>query len=308
MPSTKTVGRSERTAFKITLFRKHVGRAIGSLPFVLRKFGHDYSGIKIVDLNAGDGSAYENAPKWAWGSTIALAANIGATHPYGFVRIGGYEWDAKVFNHLLTNLTERLPELNYVKLSDTQWRHSTTGATLIVRNKDSSTEQFILRPGEGLYVMHDPNSMGTASFDARYLKLIFDRHPLRCAFFSALGFNAAGQKRLSREGRDPWFKFIESLIDIVRNRSSLDLLLTYIVNDPAQWAYLQLMPKKWGEQTREEIDKCAANAGFLVNTVSWRFNQAHFKDTIMRLINTLKELHDANMDSPSDRSALPGNE
>lgn len=280
------VGYSDkRTPAKHRILRAHAGRDIGAAPYAAKKIGRIYSGHRIVDLTAGD-ATQDSINPWERGSSPAIFATLAAQNQN--VRVDLYEINPSTFDRLIHNLTMQLPSLGYSQLSEQEWHHSYRNSRVKAIRGDGSQETFNnLEFGEWLYINNDPNNMDGWTLDMESLYIV--RQTKVATFMSTMGCNSGGLKRLPRNRRDVWFEHIKRAVDIVRKITWLDLLIFEITNDAAQWAYLQLIPRKWTAGTVKDMAKHFNDEQLDVLAVSFWDDQDGFWEVCKRLFLTKKE-------------------
>lgn len=280
------VGYSDkRTPAKHRIQRAHAGRDIGAAPYAAKKLGVAYDGHLIVDLTAGDGTRDSINP-WECGSSPAIFSSLAATRPN--IRVRLFEVNPSSFNWLNENLTLHLPDIGYEQIGDQEWKHRKVGSIVTAINGDGSKDTFAdLRPAEWLYVSNDPNNMQGWTLNMECFCQL--RQTRFATFMSTMGCNTSGLKRLERWQRDIWFNHIDHAKRIIQYSRWLDLIIFEITNDPAQWAYLQLVPRKWTSNTIIEMSKHFRAEHVDVRAVSFWDDFDGFDEMCNRLFLTKKE-------------------
>jgi hypothetical protein len=280
------VGRSDRrTPAKLDVLRAHAGRMIGASWYAAKKTGWKISGNHVIDLTAGD-AAGDGEHEWIQGSSPAVLSSFCRTQIN--LRVTLIERSKPIFARLNENMSRCLPRYGFVEIGSMNWRHNVTGSTINMICTDARTVDLTdLLPDEWLYVFNDPNSMHGWCLDVKLLGFLSKSRPV--SFMSTMGCNTDGLKRLILDERLGWLAHINAAIEMVKLNPHLDLLLFDIKNDPAQWAYLLLVPRKWVEETRAQMVRAFTQSELVVGSLSWRKNQTEFYETVDKLIYTNKE-------------------
>jgi hypothetical protein len=286
------VGYSDkRTPAKHRILFAHAGRDIGAAKYAAPMLFRTppYTGHLIIDLTAGDAVCDYNSA-WERGSSPAIFSLLAAQHPN--VRVRLYEINPSTFDRLITNLSAHLPELGYEQITDQSWRHRRQGSVVDALREDGSQEIFAdLRPGEWLYVSNDPNNM--AGWTLNMQRFVELRQTRIAMFMSTMGCNSGGLKRLERPRRDIWFDHIRKAERLIAGAGWLDLVLFEILKDAAQWAYLQLVPRKWTQGTIKDMSRRFQKEQLEVAAFSFQEHPSEFADVCERLFLTKEEREEA---------------
>jgi hypothetical protein len=203
-----------------------------------------------IDHNAGDGEvAFGDAWERSCSPGILIHHQQHQMVPSTTVL---YERDLTTYMDLVANLRERLEPmgLEFAEDQDQVWwagNSPRTDAPMTVvarcRNAlEAEVPEWLSRSSAAISI-NDPNgSLGWSvreSFAAEFL----ERGVWRYRMFSALGFNAAGQKRAPREQRELSYGHFNSVITSLPQWRDLVLIVTQGAH---QWAYLVETPAKWG--------------------------------------------------------------
>jgi len=142
----------------------------------------------------------------------------------------------------------------------------------------------LLQPTQACFVHCDPNNAHQTPLTNEFVAGFS-----RCTMYLAtLGCNAGGIKRLPLKERTEWFDYVAMLVD--RLPTHHDVLLFWLVNDNAQWAYLANVPKVWKDwAVQDGVEKGAKIWEKGVGGVSWRSHEKRFKDEVHRLFLTDEE-------------------
>lgn len=92
-------------------------------------------------------------------------------------------------------------------------------------------------------VLNDPNNVDRWAVRDGFAVEIMGRETNMLRMFHAIGANANGVKRMSREYRERWFTFVDAEIAALSNNH--DLLLCRLVQDSHQWAYMIRTSSGW---------------------------------------------------------------
>jgi len=253
----------KRTPAKHRLLDTQLGHELGAAPYIQKKFGgksyYRFDGMLIVDLTAGDADpSHDPTNELHRSSSPLLFARHAVTHGHS-VRIRLYERDHQIFDRLINNLEHYLPQLRdkqgslgYDRIGSRKWASARTGSTVRAICGDGSEEDFSdLRLHEWLFVNNDPNTMQGWCLDMPAFAYALQTRP--GTFMSTMGCNPGGLKRLSSSERDRWWDYVWAAKRFVDQHSSLTLILVPLLNDPSQWAYLQIVPRRWVGRACKEI-------------------------------------------------------
>jgi hypothetical protein len=143
-----------------------------------------------------------------------------------------------------------------------------------------------LKENQAAFVHCDPNAVSQMPLT----KQLVSSWNAYTMYLVTLGCNAQGVKRnMSREDREQWFMYKESLCAILpRNH---DAVLFWLQLDDHQWAYLLSLPKVW----RDDFVKMAINNTVKhwpkgIGSISYRSDPNGFEREVRRLFLTNAEL------------------
>jgi hypothetical protein len=278
-----TVGRSDRTRWKLRLLNKIFGREIGVLN--LPQFA-DVPGSFWVDLTSGNAASL-GPGEWIISSSAAIMlhhARYGRNRKP--VRIVLYEKAPRTYKELLDNLAVNLPALGYERIDEAHWKYGSL-VDVSVRNADSATfDPAEIPPDWAVQIVNDPNTVNGWAMDPGLMAAVKKRSRL-CLGVSTMGCNANGSKRLNREEREIWFKHVQSQIEGLHKHH--DLLLAAIERDSHQWAYLITAPAAWKEEVSRDARGAFARGGFQLNCVWLRSDPEKFQELLNILFLTKSE-------------------
>jgi hypothetical protein len=290
---------AQRTAAKHRLLNRQAGREIGAAPYIRQRFGglsyFQFKGILIVDLTAGDADPDKDPTNpLGLSSSPLIFAKHAAQHRN--IRVRLYEHNRQTFKRLIENLEKYLPQLrdkdgrrlHFERIGRTKWV-TDTNSTLQVIYGDGSEEDFSdLRRHEWLLVNNDPNTMAGWCLDMVAFGYAIETQP--AAFMSTMGCNSGGLKRLPLKQRKRWWRFWETAKRFVDQYPSLALILVPLTNDPAQWAYLHLIPRAWVTRIHKEITNDLKKEGLHAKIYAHPNDAKKFNHALEVLLFTKAEL------------------
>lgn len=276
------VGKSaQHTPTKHSGVDRFVSKESGACIGMARK--GDLTETYWIDHNAGDG---ETAHGDRWDKACSPGILI---HHQQYQLVPSttvlYEFDQPTYFRLVENLRYRLDRigLEFNENQDQVWwvgDSQKTGApmTVIARCQDSRLAELPewLTGKSAAISLNDPNgSLGWSvreSFAAEFKA----RGVWRYRMFSALGFNAAGQKRADLGKRLVSYGHFDSVTSQLPQWRDLVLVVT---EGAHQWAYLVETPTRW------DVDGFPGAKQF-----SYRSNPTGFYSALDRLVLTKDEL------------------
>lgn len=277
------VGKSQHTPTKHSGVDRFVSKESGACIGMARK-GH-LSETYWIDHNAGDGET-AHGDRWEKGCSPGILIHH---QQYQLVPSTTvlYEIDQRTYFLLVENLRHRLDliGLEYNENQDQVWwvgDSPKTGApmTVIARCQDSRLAELPdwLTQWSAAISLNDPNgSLGWSvreSFAAEFKA----RGVWRYRMFSALGFNAAGQKRAELGKRLLSYGHFDSVTSQLPPFRDLVLVVT---EGAHQWAYLVETPTKW------DVEGFPGAQQF-----SYRGNPTAFYSALDRLVLTKSEVEE----------------
>lgn len=277
-----TVGKSaQHTPTKHSGIDRFVSRESGACIGMARK--GDLTETYWIDHNAGD-AEIAHGDEWERACSPGILI-----HHQQFQRVPSttvlYEIDQHTYFRLVENLRYRLGRIGlefYESQDQVSWAGNSlkTGApmTVIARCQDSRLAEIPewLTGKSAAISLNDPNGSLGWSVRASFAAEFKARGVWRYRMFSALGFNAAGQKRAVREKRELSYGHFDSVTSQLPQWRDLVLVVT---EGAHQWAYLVETPTKW------DIEGFPSAQQF-----SYRCNPTGFYSALDRLVLTRSEV------------------
>ncbi len=276
-----SVGHGPRTQGKHALLDSIVGREAGMMANPKAR-AHRLSFMvpfyTMLDLTAGDGLPTNSSEET---SPMILCRHRERVHHAG---VG-----CKVF------LCER-DKATFARLE----RQSGLAAHFVfgdARKTVTSLDSFA-KPRTPIFIHADPNHVRDWPLSPSLLESLrrrewdqAEKRPTDRWYWTMLitmGFNVSGMKRLPVEARRPWEERIKELTDHLPYRH--DALLVTLVNDPAQWAYLIVGPKCWGQAYRDDAQRAFCYWENGIEIISFREEETAFWQRVRELVYTKEEL------------------
>jgi hypothetical protein len=264
------VGQSSRTPYKHWLYRFMLGKMVGAAATGKTPCGDT---IRVLDMCAGDGA--ETGPD-PFSSSPAIADRHTTSIFPGSNRLKriAYLYERETTTH--ARLLSRYGGRPHIQI----FHHDSKGITLA---------DIGARPGDGVFVYADPNSVSTLPVTPELIRSFTPT----TLFLMTLGCNVGGVKRLPIEDRKGWLDVVNLTLR-ARNRYH-DIMIMALNKDDSQWAYLAAFPMKWAEDF--QADSVKAGGRHWPNGVS-AFSVTRqpvaFREKIQELFFTAKEREQMN--------------
>ncbi len=270
MQKLPSVGKSSRTPYKHWLYSSMLGKMIGAASTGKSPCNGT---IKVLDMCAGDGvetngDALSSSPAIACHHITSVFHNSHRVQRSAFL----YERELLTFEKL----------------------HNRFGSKeqMTLRNLDSkgvTTAHIDARPGDGVFVYADPNSVSTLPVTEELIESFTDT----TLFLMTLGCNVGGVKRLGVNERVGWMDVVMMTVENMRPWHDIHILS--LNRDDSQWAYLAAWPRKWSDDfLQSSIRKGNQLWPNGVSAFSARNQERQFRSKIEELFYTQKELSERN--------------
>jgi len=257
-------GRSQRTPAKHELMNEVYAQQAAVFPLLQRSKG--LSRVVWLDLTAADGLV-EDGMIWDRNCSPGIQARAAREVRTAPVLILFCERQVSTYGRLLTSLSEHLPELGYLRVSEGRW--SCGQVDLVAAHMDSIDLGLRgIRRGDAVFINSDPNAITSWPLRKGFTEEIIDRTGWLGMSLSTLGCNTGGLKRILRKTPEisaQWFAYVADLERAVPSHH--DLLLAAIEGDDAQWAYLLEVPAGWRHKTELMVKRSFRKHGYAVEYV-----------------------------------------
>lgn len=275
-----TVGRSSRTPFKHWILDSELGRLAGVFGSGGWRKTPARAPVYILDMCAGDGLTTDDHTSSLsvinkHGNHIAAKCQDAACVSHN----GG----PKVFSCFIEKDSATFEQLR--DNADSLTWDASHDRTLI--HDDAGNVNFVggIHRKSQVIINVDPNTVNDIPLDESMLRQTTDTTMI----IMTLGCNVGGLKRMPREKREPWFRRLAAIVNLMP--SFHDAILVELVGDASQWAYLVRVPRKWSAKTAARIEK-KGNASFIhgVSVASFRNDPAGYDAIVRRLFLQKKEI------------------
>lgn len=263
---SRTVGHSDRTPAKHLLLHRVLGRTTG----VAWRMGARC--IDYTDLCAGDGVAADGNDFWRGTSPGLMIYHAEHAYRYGMGPVVDlYEINRNTFDCLIDSLTKHLGLPVAFESGRAAFHHTVDGRPAVfVRatlgsGKDASVDH--VQAGHCMFVNNDPNTIHDWAMRSSMVNEIRS-HTWMCTTFSTMGCNVGGLKMMDPNERWMWYGHLRAIKDSLPDH--MDLTLSAIHRDSAQWAYAITSPTKWRDRTESDIRSAFKKIGRDMRVEWWR--------------------------------------
>jgi hypothetical protein len=136
-------------------------------------------------------------------------------------------------------------------------------------------------------VLNDPNNVDRWAVRDGFATEIMGRGTNMLRMFHAIGANANGVKRMSRDYRARWFRFVDA--EIFALNANHDLILCRLVQDSHQWAYMIRTSSGWRHKAERIFKRSFKDWGHGLDFAWHRGNAEQFDAITKKLFLTSSE-------------------
>ena len=253
------VGTSWRTWLKHKAMHAFVAEEVGALS--TSRFAW-VAACDWIDTTAGNGMAVDGDGQeidradtefWSQHCSPGILC-FQATQSHKPVTIMMFELDPDTYAVLVDQLSFQLGRLGFAPgdayLDQFEWiGESEHGhqirVTAVCGSGHTAPVDHIAR-AHAVLVLNDPNNVDRWAVRDGFAAEIMARGTNMLRMFHAIGANANGVKRMSREYRARWFTFVDA--EIAALSANHDLILCRLVQDSHQWAYMIRTSSGWRDK------------------------------------------------------------
>ena len=296
------VGTSWRTWLKHKAMHAFVSEevcALGTPPFAW------VAASDWIDTTAGNGMAVDesgnevpnaNLEFWSQHCSPGILSCL-ATQSHKPVTIMMFELDPTTYSVLVEQLDFQLDRLGFAPADPYLDRFEWIGTsvlghqirvTAICGSGHTAPVDHIARD-HAVLVLNDPNNVDRWAVRDGFAAEIMARGTNMLRMFHAIGANANGVKRMSREYRDRWFTFVDA--EIAALSPHHDLVLCRLVQDSHQWAYMIRTPSsdKWRKKSEAIFNRSFREWGRGIDFAWHRADPNQFEAITKKLFLTISE-------------------
>lgn len=277
------VGMSSRTPLKHWILQACLGRIVGVGGSGRTKDFADFGkyGLKCVDLCAGDGQVVEGVHT---SSAYLMFKNCSWASNH---RVESKRFDTEIAfveknPHTAAALTRSIEGYDQHIKENVAYNIIVGDAKNCIIHAESHKQP--------IFINADPNNVDQLPVSYAFM----DSLTPASTYVATLGCNPQGLKRLPLERREGWYEYVKTLTE--KLPSYHDVILCYIVNDSAQWAYMARIPRKWADQSMEDFKKVSVKRfGYELNITSLKTSSETFDRMLDHLFLTKREKESLNV-------------